>query len=89
MKKRANSTHLEQVLLITQTLLFLLSQLVQRIVVPIKVDELVIAFRRSLSDPLANLIEVLAGLNDPAFDELKLGSEGVCHEHYILRKSRI
>jgi hypothetical protein len=72
------SNHLEQILLVTQALLLLLPQLVQTVVVSIKIDELVIPLGTCFTYSLADLSELFAWLDDSRVDELKFRSEGLC-----------
>lgn len=74
----ASETHLEDVLLILQTLLLLVPQLVQTIIVAIKVDELVLALGDGLADLFADIVQFLARLHDARSDQLQLGSERFC-----------
>lgn len=48
--------NLEQILFVTERLFFLFTQLVQGVVVSVKVDELVISFHTSLADFLADFL---------------------------------
>lgn len=64
--------HLEQVLLVAQALLFLGSELVEAVVVSVIVDQLVVALCASLANPLADLVQLLAGLHDLPVNELEL-----------------
>jgi hypothetical protein len=79
-------THSEEILLILQALLLLLPQLVQAVVVPVIVDELVVPLDAALADLLANVVELLARLDDAGVDELELGREGFCGQRGIEEK---
>lgn len=45
---------------------------------PVKVDELVVPLGARFADLLADVVELLAWLDDAAVDELELGREGFC-----------
>ena len=67
-----SETHLEEVLLIAQALFLLLPELIQTVVVPIIVHELVIPLGATLADLLADIIELLAWVNDSRIDKIQL-----------------
>lgn len=69
---------LEQVLLVLERLLLLVSQLVEAVVVTVVVDELVVALCASLSNLLADVVQLPAGLNDARLDKVKLRLERFC-----------
>ncbi len=68
-------THLEGVLLVAQTLLLLLPQLVQAVIMPVIIHELVVSLRASLADLLTDIVQLLAWLYDTGIDELELRGE--------------
>jgi hypothetical protein len=68
-------TDLERVLLITQALLLLLSELVQTVVVTVVIHELVVPLHTGLPDLLADIVELLTRLNDAGVDEFELGRQ--------------
>lgn len=70
------STNLEQVLLVTQAFLLLVSEFGQRVVEPIIVNQLVVTLCDRLSDDFENALELLDGTNDTTVDEFKLGRYG-------------
>lgn len=63
--------HLEQVFLVAETLFLLLAELVQAVVVTVIVDELVVALYARFTNLLANLVQLLAGLNNTRLNEVK------------------
>lgn len=75
---------LEQVLFITQRLLLLFPQLVQGVVVSVKVDQFVISLDAGLADLFADFGQFLARSDDPGFNKLELGCEGI----YKISKSK-
>ena len=74
----ADETHFEDVLLILQTLLLFVPQLVQTVIVAIKVDELMLALGDGLANLFADIVQFLARLDDTGADQLQLGSERFC-----------
>ena len=72
---RSAPTDLEQVLLVAKRLLPLLSQLRQRVIETIIVDELVVALGDTLPDLLEDGLELLDGANNARLDELQLWRE--------------
>jgi hypothetical protein len=50
------TTHLEQILLITQRFLLLLPQLVERIVMPVEIDKLVVTLDDGLPDSFTDIL---------------------------------
>jgi hypothetical protein len=70
---RSRPAHSEQRLLILQTLLLLLPELGQAVIVPIEIDKLVITLHASLADLLADIMQLLAGDDDSRVDEVQLG----------------
>ena len=81
-KVQAHVTRLEEVLLIAQRFLLLLPQLVQTIIVPVVIDELVVPLDTCLADPLANIVQLLTRPNDPCIDELQFRRQGFCDTGY-------
>lgn len=69
-------TNLEQVLLIIQAFLFLVSKLGQRVVKSIIVNQLVVTLGDGLSDDFQNTLELLDGTNHTTLDKLKLRCYG-------------
>lgn len=65
-------TNLEQVLLVIQAFLLLVSKLGQRVVESIIINQLVVTFRDCLSDDFQNALELLDRTNHARLDELKL-----------------
>ena len=49
-------THLEQIFLITQRFLLLLPQLVERIVMPVEIDKLVVTLDDGLPDSFTDIL---------------------------------
>lgn len=72
-------TRLEQVLLIGKGFLLLLSELVQAVVVPVVIHEFMVSLDAGLSDPLADIHELLAWRDDAAVDKVELGGQRLCH----------
>lgn len=64
--------HLEKVLLVAQALLLLPAKLIETVVVPVKVDELVITLHTSLANAFADILQLLARSHDARFNELQL-----------------
>lgn len=72
---RSAPTDFEQVLLVAKRLLPLLSQLRQRVIETIIVDELVVALGDALPDLLEDGLELLDWANNARLDELQLWRE--------------
>lgn len=66
-----SGTYLEQILLITQTLLFLVPQFSKWIIESIIIDQLMIAFGDALPDQLEDSLKLFYGCNNSWFDELE------------------
>lgn len=70
-------THLEQVFLVRERLLLLLPQLVQAVIMSVKVDQLVVSLDTSLPDLLADLDQFLARRDNSGIDQLQFRCQGV------------
>jgi hypothetical protein len=67
--------HFEQVLLVLQALFLFIAQLAQAVVVPVEIDQLVVALDTRFADLFADVVELFARLDNARVDELELGRE--------------